>query len=127
MVPISNRLKEAMQERGFRQADVVRISGIDKGQLSAYLSGRYKPKQDNIYLLAKTLNVSEAWLLGYDTPMQRAHPSPASPAPDPPDQLLVLYNSLNADGQRKVIEYTDDLVRSGKYKKDRDLGTAQTA
>jgi hypothetical protein len=35
------------------------------------LSGKYLAKQDNIYKLASVLNVNEAWLMGYDVPMQR--------------------------------------------------------
>ena len=46
-------------------------TGIDKSKISSYMSGRYKAKQDGIYLLAKSLNVSEAWLMGLDVPMER--------------------------------------------------------
>lgn len=72
MDEIRNRIKKAMELRDYTQADLVRLSGIDKGQLSSYLSGRYKPKQDNIFLLSKVLNVNEAWLLGYDVPMEKS-------------------------------------------------------
>ena len=34
------------------------------------MSGRYKAKQDGVYLLAQALNVSEVWLMGYDVPME---------------------------------------------------------
>lgn len=53
------------------QADIVRATGISKSSISTYLSGAFVPKQNNIYKLAKALNVSEAWLLGYDVPMER--------------------------------------------------------
>ena len=62
----ANRLREAMQLAGKRQADIVRETGIDKGALSHYLKGRYEPKQDVVYKLAKALDVSEMWLWGYD-------------------------------------------------------------
>lgn len=67
----ANRIKEAMKLAGMRQADVVRVTGIDKGALSHYLKGRYEPKQDVIYKLAEALNVSEMWLWGYDCEMER--------------------------------------------------------
>lgn len=67
----ANRIKYAMQLRGLNQSDIISITGINKGALSSYLSGRYKPKQTNIYLLSKALNVSEAWLMGADVPMER--------------------------------------------------------
>lgn len=67
----ANRIKEAMANANKRQADVVREAGIDKGALSSYLKGKYEPKQDVIYKLARVLDVSEMWLWGYDCPMKR--------------------------------------------------------
>ena len=67
----AKRLKEGMELRGLKQSDMVERTGISKGALSSYLSGRYVPKQNNIYLLAKALNVNEAWLMGADVPMEK--------------------------------------------------------
>lgn len=67
----ANRIKEAMDSAGKRQADIVRETGIDKGAMSHYLKGRYEPKQDVIYKLAVALNVSEMWLWGYDCERER--------------------------------------------------------
>ena len=67
----ANRLKKAMQESGKRQADLVRETGIDKGALSHYLKGKYEPKQDVVYKLAKALDVSEMWLWGYACSSER--------------------------------------------------------
>lgn len=33
------------------------------------------------------------------------------------NNLLSLFDSLNEDGRRKLLEYADDLVSSGKYKR----------
>ena len=66
-----DRLREAMHLSGKKQVDLVRITGIDKGSISNYLSGRYEPKQEAIYKLAMALDVSEMWLWGYNVPMER--------------------------------------------------------
>lgn len=71
----SKRIREGMELRGYKQSDLVEKTGISKGALSSYLSGRYIPKQNNIYLIAKALDVSEAWLMGADVPMERNEPS----------------------------------------------------
>ena len=71
MATTADRIKEAMELRDMRQADLVEKTGISKGALSSYISGRYVPKQNNVYLIAKALDVSEAWLMGADVPMQR--------------------------------------------------------
>ncbi|HEX2986057.1 MAG TPA: helix-turn-helix domain-containing protein [Caproiciproducens sp.] len=70
-VGISARLTKAMNIRGMKQSDLVEQTGIGKSSLSQYIAGKYEPKADKIYLLAKALNVSEAWLMGYDVPMER--------------------------------------------------------
>ena len=67
----ANRLRIAMNNAGKKQIDIVRETGIDKGSMSHYLKGKYEPKQDVIFILAKALNVSEMWLWGYDCEMHR--------------------------------------------------------
>lgn len=67
----AERLKERMDELGLKQVDVVKLTGIDKGALSSYLSGKYEPKDKTIFKLAKVLNVNEMWLWGYDVPKER--------------------------------------------------------
>ena len=49
----ANRLKIAMNNAGKKQIDIVRETGIDKGSMSHYLKGKYEPKQDVIFILAK--------------------------------------------------------------------------
>lgn len=68
---LKDRLKEAMDNNNMKQTDLVNIGHFDKGQLSAWLSGRYRPKQVNIDKLSRILGVSEAWLMGYDVPRER--------------------------------------------------------
>lgn len=71
MKTTSDRIKEGMEIRGLKQSDLVEKTGISKGALSSYISGRYAPKQNNIYLISKALNISESWLMGNDVPMER--------------------------------------------------------
>lgn len=81
----TNRLNQAMHEQGLRQIDLVKKTklvmekyiknykgnGIDKSLLNKYIKGVAIAKQDKIYILAKTLNVSEGWLMGYDVDKDR--------------------------------------------------------
>lgn len=67
----ADRIRKAMELSNMRQSDLAEKTKISKGALSSYISGRYIPKQNNIYLIAKALNVNEAWLMGYDVPMER--------------------------------------------------------
>jgi transcriptional regulator with XRE-family HTH domain len=71
-VSTAERLREAMNSAGKKQADLVRETGLDRGAISSYLSGKYEPKQNAINKLAIALDVSEMWLWGYDTPKERS-------------------------------------------------------
>ena len=68
---LCDRLQEAMDIRGYRAVDLVERTGIPKGTISYYMTGKTEPKADRLYIIAKALDVSEAWLLGFDVPMYR--------------------------------------------------------
>lgn len=69
MKTFADRLKYAMQIRNKKQSDLARETNIDKSKLSNYVNGKYQPKQDGYYLLAKALGVSIEWLMGKDVPI----------------------------------------------------------
>ena len=77
-VDIKERLKQCLEIRGITQSQLAIRANIDKGQLSSYISGKYKPRQNNIDALAKALNVSEAWLMGFRCPRSERQPDPSS-------------------------------------------------
>ena len=68
---IKERIKLALELRELTQSELAEKAHIDKGQLSSYLSGKYKPRQNNIDALSIALDVNEAWLMGFDVPMER--------------------------------------------------------
>ena len=57
-----------MAEHKITQTELAKRTGIRQSSISDWLNNRYEPKQDKVYLLANALNVSPAWLLGYDEP-----------------------------------------------------------
>ncbi|OYS78768.1 hypothetical protein CBG05_05485 [Limosilactobacillus reuteri] len=63
-----------MNYAGLTQSELARRSGIHRAIISDYVRGKYEAKQDKLYELAKVLNVSEAWLMGYDVKKERRHP-----------------------------------------------------
>lgn len=65
-----------------KQSELVALTGIGKSSISTYISGEYEPKQKNLYRIAKALDVSEAWLMGLDVPMEREKPSDLPQSPD---------------------------------------------
>ncbi len=71
IAPVNERLREALDAAGKKQADLARETGLDKGSISSYLSGKYEPKSKAINAMARCLGVSEMWLWGYDVPKVR--------------------------------------------------------
>lgn len=67
----SNRIAMALKIKGMKQSELCKRASVPKSSLSLYLSGAYEPRQDRLYDMALALNVSEAWLMGYDVPMER--------------------------------------------------------
>jgi repressor LexA len=74
------RLKQIMSERHLRQTDIIKMCEplckqfkvrLGKNDLSQYISGKVEPRQNKLYVLAYTLNVNEAWLMGYDVSPER--------------------------------------------------------
>lgn len=114
MSTASERIKEGMALRGLKQVDLVERTGISKGALSSYISGRYIPKQNNTFLIAKALDVSEAWLMGADVPMERVsgkteskqEPSYSSQC----KEIIEVCEQLSAHNQRKVLTYSKNLL-----------------
>ena len=114
MSTASERIKEGMALRGLKQVDLVERTGISKGALSSYISGRYIPKQNNTFLIAKALDVNEAWLMGADVPMERVSgkteskqgPSYSSQC----KEIIEVCEQLSAHNQRKVLTYSKNLL-----------------
>lgn len=65
----SSRLKKALLMRNMRQSELCELTKIPKSAMSQYINGAFEPKQDRIYAMAKALNVSEAWLMGFNVEM----------------------------------------------------------
>ena len=102
----SARLKEAMLSRNMKQADLARITGLAKGGISNYVTGRYEPKSDVISKLAKALNCSEMWLWGYDVPMERQKifPSDKDDLTEGEKMLVDLFRRIPEGKQELVLQ-----------------------
>lgn len=56
------RVKQAMEEKGISQADLVRLTGLSKSSISQYLSGKNIPRQKALTAIADALSVTPEWL-----------------------------------------------------------------
>ncbi len=74
------RLNLLMEERNLRQVDILEKCKpfckkynvkLGRNDLSQYVNGKVEPGQEKLSILGLALNVSEAWLMGYDVPRER--------------------------------------------------------
>lgn len=103
----SVRLKKAMHTRNIKAADLSKKTKISPPMISDYLKGKYKAKQENLYLLASALDVNEAWLMGQDVSIERIPDELRGLTKD--EILLNKIKNLNEDQQEAIINIIDNM------------------
>ncbi len=69
---LKDRLQEALYIRDKKAVDLVRDLKIPKSAVSQYLSGKSQNMDSKrLYSICKYLDVSEAWMMGYNVSMER--------------------------------------------------------
>ena len=108
MVPLQVRLREALQIRNMKAVELEEKAGVPRSAISFYLAGKTKPKADRLHIIAKALDVSEVWLLGYDVPMNKTEDQKKN------DQLAELIVKM-----RKSKKYFDVVAKLSEVDEDR--------
>jgi len=126
----AKRLKQIMNERGLRQVDIIKMSlphqemfdiKMSKAHLSQYVSGKYEPNQNFIFLLAKTLDVDPAWLMGYELDDEEPIETPTTTGestkklPSDEEHLLNSYRKLNDFGKQVARLNLDGMTKQSDY------------
>lgn len=104
----ADRLKQIMDEKNIKQVDILRAAKpfcekygvkLAKNDLSQYVNGKVEPGQEKLTILGLALNVSEAWLMGFDVSRDREskREQPAS------------IGELS-DIKRELIDFVDDIT-----------------
>lgn len=79
-VKTGDRIRQFLSDNGLKQRDIIEAADpimkaygikLTKGDLSQYIHNKSEPQQNKLFILAKAMNVSESWLMGFDVPMQR--------------------------------------------------------
>lgn len=118
------RIRQAMELRGIKAVDLVQATGLGKSAISQYISGKYEPKQVAIHKIAKALNVSEAWLMGYDVPIQRAEEIKTVVSKEE-KELLDMYHKLDALDKKELFKWIAYRLTDEKYDVKKELSNAQ--
>ena len=123
MTTFAKRLEEALNLRHIKPAELSRLTGLTEGQISAYRKGTYKAKQDGIYKIAKALNVSEAWLMGYEANIERVPDglrvgTIVFKATSAEENLISDFRKLNPAGQTVAAATVKGLTQMEQYTKE---------
>lgn len=98
------RLKKIMSDRNLRQVDILELCKpycqkfdvkLGRNDLSQYVSGKVEPGQKKLTILGLALNVNEAWLMGFNVPMERN---------DYEGQTLITFDAKSDAAQDLLIE-----------------------
>ena len=105
----SSRLKLIMKERQLLQVDILEKCKpfcqkfdvkLGRNDLSQYVNGKVEPGQDKLTVLGMALNVSEAWLMGFDVPMKRYSDNTDLNMP----RIMKYYDMLNDIGKHEATK-----------------------
>lgn len=118
----SDRLKQLMNERKLKQVDILNLSlpyckkyniKMNKSDISQYVSGKVESSQEKLVVLGMALNVSEAWLMGFDvSPIRKDNSKEAEKDVD----LLWKFSMLEQRDKETILDMIDVML-SRKEKK----------
>ena len=112
--PCGKRIEKALSIRNMKQSELSKLANVPKSSLSLYIKGAYEPKQDKIYAMAKVLNVSYLWLMGYDVPMNRNMITDTMPVEliDDERAMLDLFRQIPRKQQQVLMQMMKDGLRN---------------
>lgn len=102
---VAKRLRQSMEEKKMNATELSQASGVGKSDISNYLKGKYRPKQEKIFLLAIALDVDPVWLGAIDLQMQINEKSAKQALEGTNNTVSSVMSRLSQEGQKKVLEY----------------------
>lgn len=117
------RIRQLRIEHQMTQEELGAKVGVQKAAIYKYENGLVvNLKRSTIEKLALVLETTPTYLMGMeDSESNRNAYSGLTPTQT---KLLDAFDQLNEEGQTKALEYVEDLVLAGRYKKDAALGVA---
>lgn len=119
------RLNEFMQKNGLKQIDIINRAKpfcseygvkLSKSDLSQYVSGKVEPGQNKLYILARALNVSEAWLMGYEVKnaTNKNESQNIQTNSEVKDEILSMlirnYEKMTESAKHALFEYSEFMI-----------------
>lgn len=107
---IGERIKKRRKELGLSAEQIADKLGVSPATIYRYESNDIMNMRiDKLEPIAKVLRTTPAYLMGWDEAEENN-------ADNQQQKLLTNYNKLDSTDQTKLVDYSDELVNSGKYK-----------
>ena len=114
------RIRQLRIEHQMTQGELGAKVGVQKAAIYKYENGLVvNLKRSILEKLALVLDTTPTYLMG----MEDAEPAQAS-LTKAQTSLLSVFDELNEEGQTKALDYVEDLVLTGRYKKAAAHGVA---
>ena len=120
----ASRLRQAREQSGLTQQDLAEKLGVTKSAIGNYENGVSSPKWDVLLKIFDILHVEPNFLYQDNFSLNTTEPIVLTPQQS---ALLSSFDQLNEEGQQKAVDYVEDLVLTGRYKKCASSGLGKEA
>lgn len=115
------RIRQLRIQHQMTQEELGAKVGVQKAAIYKYENGLIvNLKRSTLEKLAIVLETTPTYLMGLEDDENDS--SILSELTPQQSALLLSFNQLNEEGQQKAVDYVDDLVLTGRYKKYAALG-----
>ena len=115
---IGERIKKRRKELGLSAEQIAEKLGVSPATIYRYESNDIMNMRiDKLEPIAKVLRTTPAYLMGWDEAKENNTDNQQR-------QLLSNYNKLDNTDQTKLVDYSEELVNSDKYKEEFILSVA---
>lgn len=118
-----DRLRKARKDKGLTQKQLADLIGAKHNSISDWENNKNRPDPDTIEYICSALEIPVSRLFSESVQNKKSPElTEVSPRDDKNKQeLLQIYDGLNADGQTNMMTYAQFLSEQPQYKKCQDI------
>lgn len=106
------------KQKGMTNQQLANLTGITISTIDKITSGNNtNPKLRTIEALCNALGCTLDDIMDYNDDTKKDTPTDSGRGDEKKDRLISNYDKLNAEGQEKLVGYSDDLVATNRYVK----------
>lgn len=130
---IGENIKKARKAAGLTQKELAKKIGVTAQMISLYETDARRPKYETLARIASAIRKNSGqWVYVYDllehdaelyNEIKQEHEDMVDNLPE--NRLMFNFNSVNKDGKKKIIEYSNDIASNPQYTDPEATGKAR--